>query len=213
MSLKKKALTDPVHIIPFKGQKKSKSERDNKKSVTPQKKTKPASITLNKEAKKLDAPTRKLNQSYLGINDLISEASKKKEKVQQKEEKGSRATDPFSIDELRMSWRKFAFKAKEEGIGTLYTAMIAHDPVLTENFTVNHTVDNDVQLGFIKSHETNLVSYLRKELNNYAIQLTIKEEASESGKLYSSKAKFEDMAERNPHLKTLRQKFKLDIDI
>jgi DNA polymerase-3 subunit gamma/tau len=170
-------------------------------------------MMLNKEAKKLSSPTRKLNKSYLGINDLMAQANEKKETVVQEEDTGDRPKDSFSIDDLRMSWRKFAFKAKEDGIGTLYTAMIARDPVIGENFEVKHTVDNDVQLGFIKTHETNLVGYLRKELNNYSIQLTIKEETAAEGKLFSSKDKFDDMAERNPHLKTLRQKFKLDIDL
>jgi len=170
-------------------------------------------MMLNKEAKKLTSPTRKLNKSYIGINDLLAKNNEKKEAVVQEEETGDRPKDSFSIDDLRMSWRKFAFKAKEDEIGTLYTAMIARDPVIGENFQVKHTVDNDVQLGFIKAHETNLVGYLRKELNNYSIQLTIKEETAAEGKLFSSKDKFDDMAERNPHLKTLRQKFKLDIDL
>lgn len=112
-----------------------------------------------------------------------------------------------------MSWRKFAFKAKENKIGTLYTAMIARDPVIGENHQIKHTVDNDVQLGFIKAHETELLAYLRKELNNYAIQLILKEEAITDERLFSSKDKFDDMAKRNPHLKTLRQKFNLDIDL
>lgn len=112
-----------------------------------------------------------------------------------------------------MAWRKFAFKAKEESMGTLYTAMIGSDPEIGENFLIKHKVDNDVQLGFIKTHETTLVGYLRKELNNWSVQLEIYEQTAEDGgKLYSSKDKFNDMAERNPHLKTLRQKFKLDID-
>src|SRR5690554_8184655 len=73
--------------------------------------------------------------------------------------------------------------------------MIGRDPEIGENFSIKHTVDNDVQLGFIKTHETNLVGYLRKELNNYSIQLTVKEETAADGKLFSSKDKFEDRSE------------------
>ena len=169
---------------------------------------------MNKEAKTLTSPTRKLNKSYLGINDLLAQANEKKETVVQEESYENRPKDAFTIDDLRMSWRKFAFNAKEDELGTLYTAMIARDPVIGENYEIKHTVDNDVQLGFIKTHETTLVGYLRKELNNWAIQLVIKEEETTAeGKLFSSKDKFDDMAERNPHLKTLRQRFKLDIDL
>ncbi|PWH86655.1 hypothetical protein [Brumimicrobium oceani] len=188
--------------------------RDNKSNTAPKPKTadKPKPITLNKEARKLSAPTRRLNNSYLGINDLMSKANEKKVEVQE-ETTDNRPTDSFSIDELRMTWRKFAFKAKEEGMGTLYTAMIGNDPEIAENYLIKHRVDNDVQMGFIKTHETTLVGYLRKELNNWSINLSIIEETVEGGgKFFSSQDKFNDMAERNPHLTTLRQKFKLDID-
>lgn len=168
-------------------------------------------MTLNREAKKLSAPTKKLNQSYLGIKDLMAEANKKKATVKE-ESTENRPRDTFSIDDLRMAWRKFAFKAKEEGMGTLYTAMLGSDPEIGENLTINHKVDNDVQLGFIRAHETKLVGYLRKELNNWSIQLKLREETAESSKIFSSKDKFKDMADRNPHLKTLRKTFKLDID-
>ena len=142
----------------------------------------------------------------------MSKANEKKEEVVE-ENHDNRPTDSFSIDDLRMTWRKFAFKAKEEGMGTLYTAMIGNDPEIAENYLVKHRVDNDVQLGFIKTHETTLVGYLRKELNNWSINLKLTEETVEGGgKFFSSQDKFNDMAERNPHLTTLRQKFKLDID-
>ncbi|RFC54696.1 hypothetical protein DXU93_06835 [Brumimicrobium aurantiacum] len=142
---------------------------------------------------------------------MMNQAKQKKKEVK-KEVNDNRPTDAFSIDDLRMTWRKFAFKAKEEGMGTLYTAMVGNDPEIGKNYLVRHRVDNDVQLGFIKNNETTLVGYLRKELNNWSIKLEVFEESVQGGKLYSSKDKFNDMAERNPHLKTLRQKFKLDID-
>lgn len=147
----------------------------------------------------------------MGINDLMTKANEKKEEVQE-ESHDNRSTDSFSIDDLRMTWRKFAFKVKEEGMGTLYTAMIGNDPEIGEHYLIKHKVENDVQMGFIKTHETALVGYLRKELNNWSIQLKIIEATAQGGKLYSSQDKFKDMAERNPHLTTLRQKFKLDID-
>jgi DNA polymerase-3 subunit gamma/tau len=113
-----------------------------------------------------------------------------------------------------MTWRKFAFKMRDEGQDTLFTALTGRDPILKEENAVTHYVDNDVQLRFLQTNETKLMGYLRKELQNWSISLTIEEGSEENGekKLYSGKEKFEDMAERNPHLKTLRQKFKLDID-
>lgn len=113
-----------------------------------------------------------------------------------------------------MTWRKYAYKMRDEGQDTLFTALTGRDPILKEDTTVVHYVDNDVQLRFLKTNETQLAGYLRKTLKNWSIQVIIEEGAEENGtkQLYSGKEKFENMADRNPHLKTLRQKFKLDID-
>ncbi len=57
------------------------------------------------------------------------------------------------------------------------------------------------------------MSFLRTELENFSVSLTIIEiTGDDSKKLYSGKDKFEDMAKRNPHLQTLQKRFKLDID-
>jgi hypothetical protein len=75
-------------------------------------------------------------------------------------------------------------------------------------------VDNEVQKTFIDSNETKLLSFLRKELENWeiTIECTVGTEESTNKKLYSGQDKFKDMAERNPQLKVLQQRFKLDID-
>lgn len=210
---KKKALTDPVDIIPFKGQsdnpgKKSSGEGTKKKTAPP-----PPIVAEQKEAKKLSNPTGKLNNSFLGIKELY-EQGQQKTKNPEEENNTNKPREKFTLDELRMTWRKFAFKMRDEGQDTLFTALTGRDPILKEDTHVVHYVDNDVQLRFLKTNETQLVGFLRKSLKNWSIQISIEEGTADNGnkKLYSGKEKFEDMAERNPHLKTLRQKFKLDID-
>ena len=55
---------------------------------------------------------------------------------------------------------------------------------------------------------------MRKELNNYSVQLvtTITNNNSEK-KLYTATDKFKRMAEKNPAINKLRQQFDLDIEI
>lgn len=209
---KKKVLTDPVQIISFPGQsdqphKQQSKTSENKKNVAP------PVVETQKEARKLTNPTGKLNNSFLGIKELY-EQGQQKDKQPEEESNHSKPQEEFSLDELRMAWRKFAFKMRDEGQDTLFTALTGRDPVVNESNIVTHYVDNDVQLHFLQTSETKLMGYLRKELKNWSISLKIEEGSAENGekKLYSGKDKFEDMAERNPHLKTLRQKFKLDID-
>jgi len=171
------------------------------------------SLSLNTEAKKLSSPTRKNTKGFVGIKDAL--ATIQKGQIDESlEQFDNQARKPFSIDELRMNWTKFAFIAKEKGLETLHNAMVASDPTLGENYAVNYTINNEIQLGFIKNNETDIVNYLRTELNNWGIHLNLKEEIVKGEvEAHTSQAKFEKMKERNPIIEELRKKFHLDLDI
>jgi hypothetical protein len=113
-----------------------------------------------------------------------------------------------------MAWRKFAYKAKSAGMDTLFTTMNARDPILLEENKVLQNVENEIQKDFLTNNLTELTGFLRKELENYSIHVTceVKEDENAVKKLYTGQDKFNDMASRNPHLKTLKQRFKLDIE-
>lgn len=149
--------------------------------------------------------------NYVGINQIRSKA------LEKNEEEGTTVIDntnrdPFTIDDLRMNWRKYAYIAKEEGLDTLYSAMIARDPILGENYEVKYILNNKVQFDFVKTNEIEIVSYLRKELNNWGISLTLIEEAVEASRPHTSMDKYKEMAEKNPALELLRNRFKLDLE-
>lgn len=205
---KKKALTDPVEIIPFVDQSEKKEAVSTKKTV--QNDVPPVRKSLHTEAKTLTAPTGQLKSSFLSINDL-------KEKNLQKEDSEineNLPTKPFSYDDLKMAWRKFAYKAKSAGMDTLFTTMNARDPILLEENKVLQNVENEIQKDFLTNNLTELTGFLRKELENYSIHVTceVKEDENAVKKLFTGQDKFNDMASRNPHLKTLKQRFKLDIE-
>ena len=139
---------------------------------------------------------------------------KDNESEAKQENTADRPKTPFSYDDLKMAWRKTAFRFKENGLDTLFTAMTTRDPNLGADNLIEHFVDNNVQKEFFQKNETDVMTFLRQELNNWSIIIKVDIGSEESGdkKLYSGQDKFKDMAERNPHLKTLQQRFKLDID-
>ncbi|MBW7868210.1 MAG: hypothetical protein H3C31_07805 [Brumimicrobium sp.] len=122
-------------------------------------------------------------------------------------------SQPFTIDEMRMRWRQFAHKLKDEGQGNLYTSMLANDPLLVEGNIIKHTVNNNVQKEFLEANLYNILHFLRQELKNTSIEIQIFVEETAESKLFTSKDKFDDMAKRNPDLNNLRNTFKLDIDL
>lgn len=148
----------------------------------------------------------------MGINDLITQSKEQKSENPEDATATVETKNAFTEDDLKMNWRKFAFKAKDENLKTLHAAMVDRDPVLKPDFEIHYTVANDIQLEFIETHKTELVQFLRSQLKNKAIQLILKIETIAAVKPATSKDKFQEMAKRNPNLKDLRNRFKLDFD-
>lgn len=167
---------------------------------------------MQKEVKVLLAPTGNLQTSYLSIKDL-QEKAKEKESAANDSSVG-KPQKIFSQDDLIMAWKRFAFRCKEEGKDTLFAALTARDPKFdSSELAIVHEVDNTIQRSFLDTAETDLMMYLRTELQNWGISIRFEEvKVEESKTLYSGKEKFDEMAKRNPHLLTLQKRFKLDID-
>ena len=168
---KKKLLTDYVKIIPFPNQ----NLRDK---VTPKVVNKPAVNTpsiqpvIKPAPKVMKAPSGKLSSSTLSIKQMMEK------KVEENEANGidlsNMPRNPFSIDDLKMFWRRFAFQMKDEGKDTFYNALIKRDPKATSDVSFDLEVDNQVQVDYIRPHLTELLSFLRKELKNYDINVDLK---------------------------------------
>lgn len=120
----------------------------------------------------------------------------------------------FTIDEFTIVWNKFAYQCKEEGMDTLYNALASRKPKIDlQQSMVNLHVSNNIELSFVNTNIDRLLNFLRTNLQNFSIEIKIIEDKIEEKKiLFSGKEKFDDMANRNPMLKTLQKKFKLDIE-
>lgn len=208
---KKKLLTDYVKIIPFPNQ----NLRDK---VTPKVVNKPAVNTpsiqpvLKPAPKVMTAPSGKLSSSTLSIKQMMEK------KVEENEANGvdlsNMPRNPFSIDDLKMFWRRFAFQMKDEGKDTFYNALIKRDPKATSDVSFDLEVDNQVQIDYIRPHLTELLSFLRKELKNYDINVDLKVTSTPESevKFQTGKDKFASLARKNPYLHTLKTTFNLDIE-
>ena len=84
---------------------------------------------------------------------------------------------------------------------------------MKDDFMIELKIDNKIQERLIIDRRMDILGFLRKELNNYKIQLHTKidEEESES-KAYFPKEIFDKMAEKNPSLKELKDKLDLELD-
>lgn len=121
---------------------------------------------------------------------------------------------PYSIDQLRMTWRQFAFRYKQEGKETLFSALTKRDavPANGDNYTIE--VDNSIQLDAVMQILPEFNAYLRTELRNHsiAVQVALGNADDADAQFLSPKDKFNKLARKNSNLHTLKQRFNLDFE-
>ena len=93
------------------------------------------------------------------------------------------------------------------------TLLSAQVPKILDKNTLQISLDNNIQLGYFNEEQKELIPYLRKKLNNFALRFeTILVESEQVKKLYLPEEKYKYMAEKNANLIYLRQKIKTDLE-
>jgi DNA polymerase III subunit gamma/tau len=119
---------------------------------------------------------------------------------------------PFTFDELQVVWDKLIKDLESRKRFSEY--VILNRKFALDGSTIHIEVDNEIQTDLLTiSLRTEVLTYLRKELNNSTIHLEVvvsKEEAKTM--IYTQADKFKFMAEKNPALHDLRSVLGLDYD-
>ena len=111
-------------------------------------------------------------------------------------------------------WVQYSNEKENVGKHNLLSVLRDKKAILKENFNVCITLDNKVQEEVLNDEKTKLLGYLKTQLENDSISLTVdvtplKEEEM---KAYTAEDKFKKMVKKNPDLLNLKDKFDLEID-
>ena len=134
------------------------------------------------------------------------------------EDFSNRPQKPFTIDELKMYWRQFAYKIKQEGkegADSMNLALTKRDPKISGVNQIHQEFDNLIQVEMMKTYFlSDLLEFMREKLENWAIQIefTIIENQEENNKHLTGRDRFEILARKNTYLMTLQKTFNLDIE-
>ncbi len=124
----------------------------------------------------------------------------------------TRPDKPFSLEDLQDVWMTFARLRRQQNDVTSEQVILDRELVL-EGTTIQLTLDNTLQVGYLTDLRPDLLGYLRTELQNSQIQLEHKVTVQEVKKIiYSSQDKFNYLAEKNPALHELRKVLNLEVD-
>lgn len=189
--------------------------------------TPPVQKTVEKEAVVVggepEAP--KVTRKVVGVQNYkrkssssISISGLKNQKKEEKEEEEiedltNKPRTPFTVDQLAAKWKSYGYKLKQSGRQGLHVTLSKRAPVLSDDFVIDFEIDNEVQKMEMESERSDLLSFLRSELNNYGISLNITLTAKDDSiRTLTSKDKFLKMAEKNSVLHELRERLNLDIE-
>lgn len=120
--------------------------------------------------------------------------------------------EQVSPEALHEAWKKFAEEHVAEGPRSLYTTLLAEIPEIEAN-NIRFKIVNSIQEKDLSEVKAELLDYLRKQLNNVALTLTVellKEEGIKK-EFLSERQKYDRMAEKNPLLEELRKRLDLDL--
>ena len=126
----------------------------------------------------------------------------------------NKSTDKVSDDKLNDAFGILTKFLKEEGRTNLYITIIESNPLLIDDSLIQINIMNNAQEKIINDNKAFLLSFLRKELNNYLIDIKtmIGKDIEKEKQLYTSIDIFKDMIKNNRSLKVLQEKLGLDPD-
>ena len=116
--------------------------------------------------------------------------------------------EEFTIEQLKQKWKEFVARLDDR---PNLQSTLSNLPELKEDYQLMLEIENTVQEDLINNIKPELVSWLRKELKNSAIQLTsIITERTKGRIIYTDAEKYDELLKENPDLALLRKKFNLD---
>jgi len=119
--------------------------------------------------------------------------------------------DDFTEKELLPYWNTFIKQLEENGQFNLASILSIDTPKVIGT-AIKLEFPNATNKVEVERQQYELLSYLRKSLNNYDIHLSITvNEEMEKQYAYTTREKYEKLLDKNPAIETLRKTFDLDI--
>ncbi|MCB9184686.1 MAG: DNA polymerase III subunit gamma/tau [Flavobacteriales bacterium] len=108
-------------------------------------------------------------------------------------------------------WGEYALARKREGRNSLHATLAAREPLVVGPSAVSFSIVNEVQEKYMREEKPTLLSHLRRELDDPALQLDVVKEQVVVKPRYTKLDRFNLMAEKNPALLKLREELDLDL--
>ena len=179
-----------------------------KQSLIKEVETKAETITKEKPVPKTEDNGRRIKR--ISITDSLKALKDDKQNSQDEDETVIKTE--FTKEMLEQAWKDFvvAYQSKSPSFSS---AVGKYKPILNDNFKIEYKVDNKIMANDIL-HQTSLLEFLKKELNNNQITLSpILPTVDEKKKAYFDNEKFEELAKDFPGIVKLKEQLDLDFGV
>ncbi|MBD0822590.1 DNA polymerase III subunit gamma/tau [Aestuariibaculum marinum] len=179
-------------------------------SDTPKKQT-PSNNFQAPQPAKIDLKSDNKRKSGLSLSSL---RVKKEHQIKQMEvvvDEENLPTEPFEEQDLITAWNEYTDAIRSKGQYNL-ASILAMDVPKVKGTTIHVEYPAETNKVEVERNQYELMSYIRKSLNNYDISLSIDvNEVKQKQYAYTPIEKFEKLKEKNANIDVLRKTFDLDI--
>ncbi|MEZ5082455.1 MAG: DNA polymerase III subunit gamma/tau [Bacteroidales bacterium] len=184
-----------------------------KKPVTTYKRESTETKNVSEDfAKTPDKPiSQKPGTSSIGTVSIKNHSAYKKNEDEKEEDIRNKPSDAFTQEDLVKIWKNMAegYKADKN----FYLTITRNEPVLKDNFEFDLMVDNKIQQKEVEDRKMQILPLIKEKLNNFHIHLNvIVTEQKKETIAYTDQDKYKKMVEKNPALKTLKDRLNLEIE-
>ncbi|MEQ8472716.1 MAG: hypothetical protein RIC35_16110 [Marinoscillum sp.] len=121
--------------------------------------------------------------------------------------------NPFDEVAVEESWANFKRERKKAGASDTEKLVLGRKLEKSGEVNIKIFLESQLEMSILDKFEVDLIRHMRQELENTHIQLEREvTEQSSSRNLYTSKEKFEYMANQNPALRELKERLGLDFE-
>lgn len=155
---------------------------------------------------------KKSSFSSLSINQFLNTKEEEKEDEEIRAATGE-SRSKFDEEQLNPLWLAYAKTIEKKGKISLFRLFSEQFPKIDDNFLLHFPVESQALAEDLQREKPELLTFLRKSLNNYGINIDFPLIALEETKmLYTPQDKLKHMLEKHPKLMYMKKHLDLDLN-
>ncbi len=176
-------------------------------------------VTLTETSTLVTEPARKIHikdhakrVSGLSISSIKAKKKHELNKIEVTYDEDSLPDDLVTEAELHKHWHAYVNKVDEEGKKILASNLSSDIPKIIDGSTIVIELPNDTMKKEVEREQLDLMTFLKKALNNYHLSLSISVNEETIKKFaFTPQEKYDKLREKNPAIDLLRKTFDLDL--